>query len=46
MSSLERCHAALGSYYYVPHFALVASYVVLEMMPTPKKSLPSSDKKA
>mmetsp|Transcript_34143 Transcript_34143/g.32569 ORF Transcript_34143/g.32569 Transcript_34143/m.32569 type:complete len:522 (+) Transcript_34143:207-1772(+) len=37
MSSLQRCMTALGSYYHIPHIALVVVYVLLELAPTPKK---------
>jgi hypothetical protein len=37
MGSLDNSLAALGSYYYAGHIAMVVLYIVLEMVPTPRK---------
>jgi len=37
MGSLENSLNALSSYYYVPHIAMFLCYVVLEMVPAPRK---------
>ena len=44
LGSLERCHAALGSYHYIPHGLLLLAYGALEMLPlsaAAKKALSS-----
>jgi len=37
MGSLENSLNALGSYHYVPYMVLIASYILLEIVPAPKK---------
>mmetsp|Transcript_4371 Transcript_4371/g.3922 ORF Transcript_4371/g.3922 Transcript_4371/m.3922 type:complete len:526 (-) Transcript_4371:58-1635(-) len=36
LQSWGRCHAALGSYYYVPHIVIIVFYVLLKLSPKPK----------
>lgn len=45
MGSLENSLNALRSYYYVPHIAMLAVYLILEMVPTPKKKAPKTEDK-
>lgn len=45
MSSFERCHTALASYKYLGHVLAVALYVVLEIIPGPKKEKKDDKKK-
>jgi len=46
MGSLENCLIALGSYHYIPYIVLISIYILLEIVPAPKKKVLSDDKKA
>lgn len=45
LSSFERCNTALGSYKYLGHVIFIALYIVLEIIPGPKKDKKDAKKK-